>query len=55
MFFITQDGESALTIAARVGWTEVVSLLMKTVTLDPQQNKVYILTVYSFHHGQDCK
>ena len=41
MFFITQDGESALTIAAREGRTEVVTLLMKTVILDPQQNKVY--------------
>ena len=41
MFFITQNGESALIIAAREGRTEVVTLLMKTVTLDPQQNKVY--------------
>ena len=38
MFFITQNGESALTMAAREGRTEVVTLL---VILDPQQNKVY--------------
>ena len=36
MSVITQDGDSALMMAVREGWTEVVSLLVKAGTeLDP--------------------
>ena len=40
MFFITQDGESALMIAAREGMTEVVSLLQEVGANTDLQNEV---------------
>ena len=50
MFVITQDGDSVLTLAAREGRTEVVSLLLKAGANTYLQNKVcqhmtYISTI----------
>ena len=42
MSVITQDGESALMLAASEGETEVVSLLVKAGAALDLQNKVYI-------------
>ena len=40
MSVITQDGDSALMMAVRKGWTEVVSLLLKAGANTDLQNKV---------------
>ena len=40
MSVITQDGEPALMIAAREGWTEVVSLLLMSGANTDLQNEV---------------
>ena len=55
MFFITQDGESALMIAAREGMTEVVSLLQEDGANTDLQNEVKCrcdlkLSAHVFHH-----
>ena len=42
MSVITQDGESALMLAASEGETEVVSLLVKAGAALDLQNEVYI-------------
>ena len=52
MSVITQwDGESALMMAVREGWTEVVSLLLKAGANTDLQNKVFSLIV---QHWRRC-
>ena len=42
MSVITQDGNSALMLAARRGMTEIVSLLLKARAKTDLQNKVHV-------------
>ena len=46
MSVITQDGDSALMIAAGNGWTEVVALLVKAGANTDLQNKVSCMSGY---------